>query len=61
MTNWIRRFKAEENGAVTVDWVVLTASIFGLALAVLTSVHAGATQSSNSVGSRLSTMTVMSF
>lgn len=61
MRNMWRRFRTDEEGAVTVDWVVLTSAIVGLALAVLTSVHAGATQSSNSVGSRLSTMTAMSF
>lgn len=61
MKNWIRRFKTDDDGAVTVDWVVLTAAIVGLAIAVLSSVHAGATQSSNSVGSRLSTMTAMNF
>jgi hypothetical protein len=32
----IRRFAADETGAVTVDWVVLTAAIVGLAFAVFT-------------------------
>jgi Flp pilus assembly pilin Flp len=31
----IFRFKKDESGAVTVDWVVLTAAIVGLALGVL--------------------------
>ena len=34
----IRRFDREEAGAVTVDWVVLTAAIVGLGIAVLTTV-----------------------
>ena len=29
-----RRFLAEDDGAVTVDWVVLTAAIVGLGIAV---------------------------
>ena len=35
-----KRFKDDEDGAVTVDWVVLTAAIVGLAVAVLASVRA---------------------
>ncbi|MGP1358269.1 pilus assembly protein [Roseicyclus sp.] len=33
--NSIRTFATSESGAVTVDWVLLTAGIVGLALAVL--------------------------
>ncbi len=36
--NLINRFKRDEDGAVTVDWVVLTAAIVGLGIAVLTTV-----------------------
>ncbi len=36
-------FIKDENGAVTVDWIVLTAAIVGLGAAVMTSVGAGAT------------------
>ncbi|NNL17484.1 MAG: hypothetical protein HKP37_01965, partial [Boseongicola sp.] len=36
-------FLADESGAVTVDWVVLTAAIVGLGIAVLTSVGGGTT------------------
>jgi len=35
MRNWTATFLAEEDGAVTVDWVVLTASIIGLGMLVL--------------------------
>ena len=35
------KFLADESGAVTVDWVVLTAAIVGLGIAVLTSVGNG--------------------
>ena len=34
-----KRFKTEEDGAVTVDWVVLTAAIVGVAVAVVASVR----------------------
>ena len=34
-------FLHDESGAVTVDWVVLTAAIVGLGLAVVTSVRTG--------------------
>ena len=34
-------FAKDESGAVTVDWVVLTASIVGLGIAVLTTVSGG--------------------
>jgi Flp pilus assembly pilin Flp len=42
MLNFIKNFRADEDGAVTVDWVVLTAAIVGLGIAVLTSVSNGA-------------------
>lgn len=41
MLNFIKNFRADEDGAVTVDWVVLTAAIVGLGIAVLTSVGGG--------------------
>ena len=39
----IKKFNNEEDGAVTVDWVVLTAAIVGLGLAVMASVRGGTT------------------
>ncbi|NBC34764.1 MAG: hypothetical protein GVY13_18990 [Alphaproteobacteria bacterium] len=38
MLNYIKNFRTDEDGAVTVDWVVLTAAIVGLGIAVLTTV-----------------------
>ncbi|WPZ21123.1 hypothetical protein T7987_13220 [Sulfitobacter faviae] len=32
MMNFIKNFRKDEDGAVTVDWVVLTAAIVGLAI-----------------------------
>ncbi|RLJ60558.1 hypothetical protein BCF46_0761 [Litoreibacter meonggei] len=37
----IKNFAADESGAVTVDWVVLTAAIVGLGIAVMASVSDG--------------------
>jgi len=37
----IKTFAADESGAVTVDWVVLTAAIVGLGIAVVASVRSG--------------------
>jgi len=37
----IKSFRDDESGAVTVDWVVLTAAIVGLGIAVLSTVHTG--------------------
>ena len=39
--NILKNFKSDESGAVTVDWVVLTAAIVGLGLAVMSSVGSG--------------------
>ncbi len=41
MLNFIKTFRADEDGAVTVDWVVLTAAIVGLGIAVLGSIRSG--------------------
>jgi Flp pilus assembly pilin Flp len=32
MMNFIKNFRKDEDGAVTVDWVVLTAAVVGLAV-----------------------------
>ncbi|SPF75894.1 hypothetical protein ALP8811_00888 [Aliiroseovarius pelagivivens] len=56
----IKTFKADEDGAVTVDWVVLTAAVVGLGIAVLTSVSGGTTSLADKISSSLSAMSVMS-
>ncbi|QCO57322.1 hypothetical protein EOK75_16435 (plasmid) [Pseudorhodobacter turbinis] len=38
---FIRKFFNDESGAVTVDWVVLTAAIVGLGMVVMTLVGGG--------------------
>ena len=41
MMKFIKNFRKDENGAVTVDWVVLTAAVVGLAVAAYTSIETG--------------------
>ncbi len=43
MIKFIKNFRNDEDGAVTVDWVVLTAAVVGLAVAAYTSIETGAT------------------
>ena len=41
MLDYLDDFLSDETGAITVDWVVLTAAIIGLGLAVILSVGDG--------------------
>ncbi len=45
----LERFSIDESGAVTVDWVVLTAGIVGLGLIVLGTTAGGITEASVNV------------
>ncbi|MDF0600567.1 hypothetical protein P1J78_07490 [Psychromarinibacter sp. C21-152] len=56
--NLINRFKRDEDGAVTVDWVVLTAAIVGLGIAVLTTVGGATNDYGETIGSHLSSQDV---
>ncbi len=49
----IAKFFESEDGAVTVDWVVLTAAIVGMGVAVVTTVSRGALDHSTGVGAAL--------
>lgn len=55
---FLARFRACDTGAVTVDFVVLTAAIVALAIAVLTSISAGTTDLGDDVGSHLAQIQV---
>ncbi len=54
----IKNFAADESGAVTVDWVVLTAAIVGLGIAVVASVRTGVTGIGSTIQSSLSGATI---
>ncbi len=56
--NLIKNFHNDESGAVTVDWVVLTAAIVGLGLAVVASVSSGVNSLGESISTAVSTTTV---
>ncbi len=54
-------FMRDEDGAVTVDWVVLTAAIVGLGIAVLTSVSGGTTSLADKISSELAGTTISTY
>ncbi|MEY8097034.1 Flp family type IVb pilin [Falsihalocynthiibacter sp. S25ZX9] len=58
MTNFIKNFANDESGAVTVDWVVLTAAIVGLGVAVLATVRDGVTTLSETISTQVGAITV---
>lgn len=58
MMKLFKAFAKDEAGAVTVDWVVLTAAIVGLGLAVMTTVGGGITNLAGDIASDVSTRTV---
>lgn len=49
----LKVFLDDESGAITVDWVVLTAAIVGLGIAVVFSVSGGMTVLADKVSSNL--------
>jgi Flp pilus assembly pilin Flp len=53
-----KKFRTDESGAVTVDWVVLTAAIVGLGVAVMTTVRSGTTGLAGKISDGLGSITV---
>ena len=51
----LSNFTKDESGAVTVDWVVLTAAIVGIAMAVIGLVSTGVEDASNGIDDTLKT------
>ena len=54
MNKFLSKFRKDEDGAVTVDWVVLTAAVVALAGAAYTSISTGTTSLTESTGSFIS-------
>ena len=50
MSKVMKSFLNDESGAVTVDWVVLTAAIVGLGIVVVSTVGRGALDTSTGLG-----------
>jgi Flp pilus assembly pilin Flp len=49
----MNRFAKDEDGAVTVDWVVLTAAIVGLGLVVMNAIKPGITGGAATINTRI--------
>ena len=58
LLNIFKNFKKDESGAVTVDWVVLTAAIVGLGIVVMSTVGGGIMKVSSGIATNLSATTV---
>ena len=59
--NLLTKFSSDESGAVTVDWVVLTAAIVGIAIAVITLIGGGIQDASNGINDELKNASSMGF
>ncbi len=54
----VKEFHNEEEGAVTVDWVVLTAAVVGLGVLALGAIKSGTGALSTKINNYLSTVSV---
>ena len=55
MFNFIKNFRNDEDGAVTVDFVVVTAAVVGLGIAVLATLADGVLDTAEIVGDGMET------
>lgn len=58
MLNAILKFAKSEDGAITVDWVVLTAAAAFLGVAVVVVIGPATTETSEDIGAYIDTMDV---
>ncbi len=58
MMKFVKNFRNDEDGAVTVDWVVLTAAVVGLAIAAYGSISSGAADMTNQTATFLNSQTI---
>ena len=58
MMKFVKNFTNDESGAVTVDWVVLTAAVVGLAIAAYGSISSGAADMTAQTSTFLNTQTI---
>ena len=58
MIKFIKKFRKEDEGAVTVDWVVLTAAVVGLGVAGVATVQTGVDGLAGTISSGVSSTTV---
>jgi hypothetical protein len=57
----LTRILKSEDGAITVDWVVLTAALVTLAITVLIAVTSGATDLADNISGAVGSMTVSTY
>lgn len=55
MTDFLNRFFQETSGAVTVDWVVLTAAVIGLSIMAAVEITTGTVSLGTDVGTFMAT------
>jgi Flp pilus assembly pilin Flp len=58
MIKFIKNFRKDEDGAVTVDWVVLTAAVVGLGIAGVATVSDGVGTLANNIENGVATANV---
>ena len=54
----VMNFRNDEEGAVTVDWVVLTAAVLGLGVAALAAVKGGTGTLSTAINNHLASQSI---
>lgn len=60
LSKTLTTFHGDDTGAVSVDWVVLTAAIIGLGIAALGAIKGGIASLSGSINSYLSSQSIAS-
>ncbi len=58
MLNKVKAFICDEAGAVTVEWVVITAAVIGMGMIFLTPIAFGTTSVTAQLGDRIGTSAV---
>lgn len=61
MTDLVKKFASEDSGAITVDWVVLTAAILGVLFGALTTFHQGTVAHAELTGNTLSSIGIREY
>ena len=56
MKNLFNKFRKDDEAAVTVDWVVLTAAVVGIAIAVAATIETGLNSAANTISTNLETV-----
>lgn len=58
MINFFKNFSKDESGAVTVDWVVLTAAFVGLAIAGYAAIETNTKALTANIGTKIGEQTI---